>query len=117
MVEGRMQLQHISGTVLNGAGELGDSGTRIFLLFGIFIFYVFDFMSKNYLISCASSVFTYLFIYIYIYIYICVCVCVCVCVWSEIFESIGQKVKPNMVGMEALSFVGFSPSARFLRNT
>ena len=39
-------------------------------------------------------------------------------IWSEIFRSpTWQKVKPNMAAMEALSYVGFSPPARFLRNT
>ena len=61
-------LEHLehscSGTVIKDS-ESGDSGTylrvtqiRIFLLFGIFTFYISHFMSKNYLISCAF--FTYL---------------------------------------------------------
>ena len=34
-------------------------------------------------------------------------------IWSEIFwPSTRQKVKPNMAGMEALSYVGFSPPTR-----
>ena len=45
---------------------------------------------------------------IYIYIYI----------WSENFRSpTGQKVKPNMADMEALSYVGFSPPVQFLLYT
>ena len=36
----------------------------------------------------------------------CVCVYVCMYVWSEIYRSpTGQKVKPNMADMEALSYV------------
>ena len=47
-------------------------------------------------------------LHIYIYIYI----------WSENFRSpTGQKVKPNMADMEALSYVGFSPPAQFLLYT
>ena len=41
--------------------------TRIFLLFGIFAFYIFHFTSKNYLISCASSYFVYLDTYVCIF--------------------------------------------------
>ena len=56
-------LEHCSGTVLN-ASYLRVTQTRIFLLFGIFTFYIFHFMSKNYLISCASSFFTYFVTYV-----------------------------------------------------
>ena len=39
-------------------------------------------------------------------------------IWSEIFGSpTGKKVKPNMAGMEALSYVGFSLPVQFLRDT
>ena len=35
-------------------------------------------------------------------------------IWSEIFGSpTGQKVKPDMADMEALSYIGFSPPAQF----
>ena len=52
---------------------------------------------------CVSQWAPYIYIYIYIYI------------WSEIFQSpTGQKVKPNMADMDALSYVGFSPPAQFL---
>ena len=50
-------LEHCSGTVLNGVNRiiyLRVTQTRIFLLFGIFTFYILNFMSRNYLISCAS---------------------------------------------------------------
>ena len=38
--------------------------TRIFLLFGILTFYIFHFTSRNCLISCASSFFTYIDAYV-----------------------------------------------------
>ena len=39
---------------------------ELFLLFGIFTFYIFHLMSKNYLISCASSFSTYIDAYVWI---------------------------------------------------
>ena len=59
-------LEHCSETVLNGVNrEIPEHiyvslKHELFLLFGIFTFYIFHLMSKNYLISCASSFSTYI---------------------------------------------------------